>query len=40
MMVNGLLGEMSDKEKEDRYGLMEACMKDGGKIIKLMVKVG
>ena len=37
-MVNGLLVETSDKVKDDRYGLMGPCMRDGGKTIKQMEK--
>ena len=35
---NGLFTEILDKEKEDKYGQMALCMKDGGKIIKLMAE--
>ena len=35
---NGLFTEILDKEKEDKYGQMAQCMKDGGKIIKLTVE--
>lgn len=30
--------EILDKEKEGKYGQTARCMKDGGKIIKLMVE--
>ena len=35
---NGLFTEILDKEKEDKYGQMALCMKDGGKIIKPMAE--
>ena len=35
---NGLFTEILDKEKEDKYGQMAQCMKDGGKIIKPMAE--
>ena len=31
---NGLLARMSDKVREDKFGLMDPCMKDGGLIIR------
>ena len=36
MKENGLFTEILDKEKEGKYGQTVQCMKDGGKIIKLM----
>jgi hypothetical protein len=38
MRENGLLAKILDKEKEDKSGLMDQCMKVGGKTIKLMAE--
>ena len=38
MRENGLLAEILDKEKEDKSGLMDQCMKVGGRTIKLMAE--
>ena len=42
MMENGLLIniKIQDKEKEDKFGQMDPCMKVGGKTTKQMVKAG
>jgi len=38
MKENGLLILILDKEKENKFTLMAQYMKDGGRIIKLMVE--
>lgn len=38
LFITGLLEKTSDKVREDKSGLMDLCMRDGGKITKLMVK--
>jgi hypothetical protein len=38
MRENGALIKKFDKAKEDKFGLMVQCMKDGGWIIKLMAR--
>ena len=40
MKENGLKAKISDREKEDKFGLMGLYMKDGGKITKLMEMEG
>ena len=37
-MENGSLERMSGKEKEDKSGQMDQCMRAGGKIIRLMAR--
>jgi hypothetical protein len=36
LRVSGYSVLISDKEEENKFGQMVQCMKDGGKIIKLM----
>lgn len=38
MKENGLFTEILGKEKEGKYGQTARCMKDGGRIIKLMAE--
>ena len=40
MMENGSLEKILGKVKVDKFGQTAPCMKVGGKIIKLMAKVG
>lgn len=39
MMFLGFKGLRSGKEKECKYGLMDQCMKAGGKITRLTARV-